>query len=322
MTSAPMTRFFAAISLLQATLLLCPDNIQAAAPPLLPVQGYLTDAEDTPLDGSYQLRFALFDAPSAGSVVFTTTSSVNVKRGRFVSYLGETDPLQLDKVHEANGLWLEVTIVAACADATCERPSAINRTLSPRIRLASAPFAASASICTTAENARTLDGLSAAELQSKASDVQCQPNEFISSVRNGSPVCSPAPQSATQSAQSILPDVTCSDGQLLAGIQGGKPVCVPRPKDGTNGSDGQGLVFDEESVLLTFAAPSSPDGTSKPSARPHAFCALSYVDIAQGVGARSASSFCYVKGSRGNVWTLNVRSAGEGQTVTCSMSCF
>jgi hypothetical protein len=51
----------------------------------IPIQGRLTDAGGNPLNGTYSIRFNLYDAATDGSVVWGTTSSVEVNNGLFNS---------------------------------------------------------------------------------------------------------------------------------------------------------------------------------------------------------------------------------------------
>jgi len=51
----------------------------------IPIQGRLTDANGNPLNGTYSIRFRLYDAASGGSVVCEDTNSVEVTNGLFNS---------------------------------------------------------------------------------------------------------------------------------------------------------------------------------------------------------------------------------------------
>lgn len=70
-----------------------PEDVTAVASPAeaaavsgrIPVQGRLTDAGGNPLDGTYSIRFALYDAATAGSLVCEDTNSVTVDDGLFNS---------------------------------------------------------------------------------------------------------------------------------------------------------------------------------------------------------------------------------------------
>lgn len=181
------------LALLTLLLLSTSSRSSAAAPPLLPVQGYLTDDSDMPLNGVYKVSFTLFDAEAAGTMLFTTTEPVTVTKGRFTTYLGDKQQLQLDKLHRSNAVWLEVTLMQSCgSDPNCSAPTALNKTLAPRLQFATAAFAASAAFCGNADNAQALGGMTAAEIQPKIADVMCSANQAVVGVQAGAPVCGAA----------------------------------------------------------------------------------------------------------------------------------
>jgi hypothetical protein len=133
---------------LVASTLVLPQLAAAAPPPLLPLQGYLTDDSDVALDGTYKLTFTLYDDALAGSSQYTSSEAVAVARGNFTVYLGDQAPLDLKIMKAHDSLWLEIKIVQACAtDTTCNTGTLLNRTLSPRLQLATTAFAASAAYC-------------------------------------------------------------------------------------------------------------------------------------------------------------------------------
>src|SRR5262245_31106379 len=114
---------------------------RAEAPPIVPVQGYLTDADGKPISDNHRLTFVLYDDDRAGDSVFTDDyRSVEVADGRFVIYLGSQDdnPLDLSLFAGGSDLWLE-TIV----DGT--------DVISPRTRLGSVPYAGFAAYCSAIE---------------------------------------------------------------------------------------------------------------------------------------------------------------------------
>jgi hypothetical protein len=216
--------------LLQLTLLAAPSIGRAAAPPLLPVQGYLTDDNDVPLNGAYKISFTLFDAATAGTSLFTATEPVMVTKGRFTVYLGDKQQLQLDKLHHANAVWLEIAIVQACAtDATCASPTAVNKTLSPRLQLASTAYAASAAFCSSADNAQALGGMTVAQIQPRIADVMCSANQSVVGIQGGAPVCA---------AIATTPAATGTASTGATGVQGPKGDPGPAGREGPAGPQG------------------------------------------------------------------------------------
>lgn len=110
---------------------------RAEAPPLVPVQGYLTDADGDPISDSHRLTFIVYDDDRAGDSVFTDDyPSVEVSEGRFIIYLGsqEDNPLDLSVFAGSGELWLETVV-----DGT--------DVISPRTRLGTVPYAGFAAYC-------------------------------------------------------------------------------------------------------------------------------------------------------------------------------
>jgi len=63
-------------------------GVTADVSAVIPIQGRLTDANGNPLNGTYSIRFRLYDATSDGSVVCEDTNSVEVTNGLFNSEIG------------------------------------------------------------------------------------------------------------------------------------------------------------------------------------------------------------------------------------------
>ena len=111
----------------------------AAVPHLINYQGRLTDSGGTPLDGAYTLTFKIYDAETAGNLLWQGTySGVNIEEGIFGALLGDvSDPgynfsgLAFDKTY-----WLEIKVG--------------DEVMSPRQKITSAGYAIRTE---TAENA-------------------------------------------------------------------------------------------------------------------------------------------------------------------------
>lgn len=70
--------------------------VQAAVPHLINYQGRLTDASGVPLNGSYNITFRIYDAESAGNLLWQETQSgIVVQKGIFSTLLGSTTNLDL-----------------------------------------------------------------------------------------------------------------------------------------------------------------------------------------------------------------------------------
>lgn len=83
-----------------ATFLLCSalvcGNSFADAPKLVNYQGYLTDSVGAPITGTRSMVFGLYNAASAGSLLWSETqASVSVSNGIYQTILGSVTPLNL-----------------------------------------------------------------------------------------------------------------------------------------------------------------------------------------------------------------------------------
>ena len=97
----------------------------AAVPHMINYQGRLTDTNGTPLNGAYQLTFRIYDAETAGNLLWEEAhSGVVIYKGVFSILLGSVTSLDLsfDKAY-----FLEIKVG--------------NEVLSPRQRIASAAYA-------------------------------------------------------------------------------------------------------------------------------------------------------------------------------------
>ncbi len=106
----------------------------ADAPALLPVQGYLTDADGMPLDGDIVFTFSLYHDASEAVPVFTEEQTISVDSGSFSAYIGQgsagSGALDLHIFTESPDMWVGV---AVAGDAEL-----------PRFQLATVPYAAHA----------------------------------------------------------------------------------------------------------------------------------------------------------------------------------
>ena len=125
----------------------------AQVPTVIPIQGHLTGAEGTVLQGLTDMTFTIYGEGDEGDVlvsVWTAVREIEVEDGHFSAYLGEDEPLDLSLFEGADRFWLGVTV----ADGEALDP----------IELGTAPYAA------RCRSAATLDGLSVAELSYDAGE--------------------------------------------------------------------------------------------------------------------------------------------------------
>jgi len=117
--------------LLLSSIILLPSSIvYAAVPHLLNYQGRLTDSGGAPLNGTYALTFRIYDAETAGTMLWEETQSgVVIQKGIFSILLGSVTNLELpfDKPY-----WLEIKVG--------------NEVMSPRQAITSAGYAIRAEV--------------------------------------------------------------------------------------------------------------------------------------------------------------------------------
>jgi len=97
----------------------------ADIPHLINYQGKLADDEGNPIDGAKSIAFRIYDAPSNGSLLWSETQAVTVRKGIFNVLLGAAANLDLvfDKPY-----YLEIAIQVS---------ESVTETLTPRQRLLS-----------------------------------------------------------------------------------------------------------------------------------------------------------------------------------------
>jgi hypothetical protein len=118
-----------------------------SAPNLLHFQANLKDASAVPLNGNQSLTCSIYATSSGGSALWTETQTVNAVDGLVNAVLGDTTSLPTN-LFDNNSRWLEVQVNADPA-------------MTPRIRLAAAPYARAAADVPDADitpNSVTING--------------------------------------------------------------------------------------------------------------------------------------------------------------------
>ena len=111
-------------------------NADAAVPDFMTQQGRLLDATGAPINGELSFVFSVYDAPTAGTVLWTETTNVTLADGFFSVQLGAATALD-PAVFDGSTLYLGVRVGA-------------DEEMSPRQSLVSTPYAFAAN---TADNA-------------------------------------------------------------------------------------------------------------------------------------------------------------------------
>ncbi len=138
-------------SILIATLLCSVTPALAAVPDVVTYAGTLQQGS-SPANGTFSAVFEIFDAETDGARVFTQAEpTLAVTGGELVVDLGDdpANPLS-DNLLASGDLFLAITING--------------EELSPRVPLSSVPFSRRAQVAERAEDADTVDGLSADEI--------------------------------------------------------------------------------------------------------------------------------------------------------------
>jgi hypothetical protein len=156
------------------------SSASAEPPPLLPIQGYLTDSASAPLDGTHQIRFRLYDTDVAGTALFEETLDVNVADGFFTIYLGDTIALDLAIFRDNTDVYLGIK-VGTDAEAA------------PRLQLGSTAFASLAAFCGDAD---TVGGLAPEDFQSRVVGT-CASGQFMQTIADDGAVTCAAPAAET-----------------------------------------------------------------------------------------------------------------------------
>ncbi|MGA1871873.1 MAG: tail fiber domain-containing protein [bacterium] len=120
-----------------------------AVPPFINYEGKLTDLAGSPMNGTYEMIFYLYDMETNGTALWSEQQSITIADGIFNVRLGAVQPFPAE-VFDNNELYLDVTIKKSETE-----PFEI---LSPRYRLLSNAFAIKA------QDADMVDGKHASEL--------------------------------------------------------------------------------------------------------------------------------------------------------------
>jgi hypothetical protein len=133
------------VALTAAIVMAIPSMATAQVPAEVPVQGFLTDDQGVPIDGSVSIAFTIYDAAVSGTELHTQTETVGADAGAFTVYL--TPNLAI--FEDNSELYLGLAV-----DGEAE--------MSPRLKMGSVPYAA------VAGNASTLEGMSASDFASSS----------------------------------------------------------------------------------------------------------------------------------------------------------
>jgi hypothetical protein len=198
----------------------------------IPVGGVLADLDGEPLEGSYGMTFALYNAADATTPLWSETyAAVEIEGGLFTVYLGSVTALDFGALILAPELWLGVTVGT---DSEMDR-----------IPLGTVPFAMEAYQCLQ------IGDLQAGDIQPVLSGANlCPPGTFLRGWDDVGlvPVCEPDAVGAPFSGRAMAPTGNVIHDVDTAGTPG-------EGVSATIGVDGMGIIsyFDTTSGELRAA---------------------------------------------------------------------
>jgi hypothetical protein len=232
------------IALATAFMLAVPSMAAAQVPAEVPVQGFLTDDQGVPVDGSVSVEFKVYDAATGGAELHTQSENVSADAGAFTVQL--TPDLTI--FENNTDLYLGMAV-----DGGAE--------MSPRLKMGSVPYAA---VAGNAQNALTLDGQSASDFapstyQPDWSDVQNAPTGLDDGDDDTTYTASGAV--SIDGSNNITLNSSCSSGQVLK-WSGSAWACATDEDSSTTYTAGSGLAlngntFSVDTITDTHIANSS-----------------------------------------------------------------
>lgn len=227
-----------------AALALFAPAVALAAPPIVPLQGNLTDAEGTPIDGTVSVTFSFYDLAAGGEPLWTEVQNVEVEDGFFTAYLGEVRRLSLELFRDTPELYLGI---AVDTDPEMER-----------VQIGTVPYAAFAEHCGNVPE-HTHDGADVSgtlppEVLPAGAVVgaqSCPSGQVVRGVDDaGLLVCS--------DTELVRSDQSCGDGEAVTGVDAtGALTCAPSA--GYTAGTGVAIAGGELSLATSYADGSAHD---------------------------------------------------------------
>ncbi|HVZ37562.1 MAG TPA: hypothetical protein VG963_34310, partial [Polyangiaceae bacterium] len=102
-------RFLSWLTALVSLTLMSARASAATVPQVLTEQGRLVSSGGRTVDGTLSFRFALYDAATGGTALWTETQMVTLSDGVFAAQLGSVNPIPIT-VFDGNSRYLGVTV--------------------------------------------------------------------------------------------------------------------------------------------------------------------------------------------------------------------
>ncbi|QDG53671.1 hypothetical protein FIV42_23875 [Persicimonas caeni] len=207
-----------------------PSVAAAQVPAEVPVQAYLTYDSGVPVDGSVTVTFKIYDAQSGGAELHSETLDVSADAGAFTAYL--TPDLVIFEDYQDLYLGLAV-------DGGSE--------MSPRLKMASVPYAA------VAGNAATLEGKTSADFapsgyQPDWADIQNVPADLSDGDDGATYAGTGAVQVNSNNEIGLI--TTCPDDNILKWDAGNSQwSCAADADEDTTYTAGAGVEIDANNAI-------------------------------------------------------------------------
>ncbi len=170
--------------------LIFPATASAQVPGDVPVQAFLTDDAGVPVDGTVTVTFSIYDSASGGTALHTEEQTLDADAGAFTAYLQP----DLEIFDTQEDLYLALAV-----DGGAE--------MSPRLKLATVPYAAIAGNASTLQG-QTADDFAPSDYAPSWDDITDMPDEVGTTYSAGSGV-------EIDSNDTISLNSSCATGQLL-----------------------------------------------------------------------------------------------------------
>ncbi len=155
------------IALTIASLLLLPALASAEVPAEIPIQAYLTDDTGVPVDGTVTIGFSIYDAATGGTELHFEEHTVDAEAGALTAYLVP----ELAIFEEQTELYIGISVDSG-------------EEMSPRLKLATVPYAAVAGSAATLQG-RSADDFASADYAPSWEDITDIPDELGSTYTAG-----------------------------------------------------------------------------------------------------------------------------------------
>lgn len=148
------------IALTIASLLLLPALASAEVPAEIPIQAYLTDDTGVPVDGTVTIGFSIYDAATGGTELHFEEHTVDAEAGALTAYLVP----DLAIFEEQIELYIGISVDSG-------------EEMSPRLKLATVPYAAVAGSAATLQG-RSADDFASADYTPSWEDITDIPDDI------------------------------------------------------------------------------------------------------------------------------------------------